>query len=54
LQNEDEFEQLAVSQAKSNRETFAAGAVGDGVRVRYFEAAFLQIFAVIEHGTANE
>jgi len=53
-ENEDEFERLAVSCAKSNRETFAAGAMRDGVWIGDFEAAFLQIFAVIEYGTANK
>lgn len=37
-----------------NGETFAARAVSDSVGIRDFEAAFLQIFAVIEHGAANE
>ena len=37
-----------------NGETFAARAVSDGIGVRHFEAAFLQVFAVIEHGSANE
>lgn len=35
-------------------EAFATGAMRDGVRVRNFEAAFLQIFAVIEDRAANE
>src|ERR1700730_4771382 len=38
----------------SNRETLAAGAMGDRVRVGDFEAALLQIFAVIEHRSADE
>jgi hypothetical protein len=37
-----------------NSKAFAARAVSDGIGVRDFEAAFLQIFAVIEHGAANE
>src|SRR5205809_6272579 len=37
-----------------NSETFAAGAMGDCVRVGNSEAAFLQIFAVIEYRTAHE
>jgi len=37
-----------------NGETFAARAVSDGIGVRHFEAAFLQIIAVIEHGAADE
>jgi hypothetical protein len=53
-ENEDEFKQLESSQAKSNSETLPARAVSDGIGVRHFEAAFLQIFAVIEHGAANE
>ena len=28
--------------------------MSDGIGVRHFEAAFLQILAVIEHGAANE
>jgi hypothetical protein len=32
----------------------AARAVSDCIWVRHFEAALLQVFAVIEHGTANE
>ena len=32
-----------------DRETFAARAVRDGVRVGDLEAAFLQVLAVIEH-----
>src|SRR5437016_5688972 len=35
-------------------ETFAAGTVSDGVGIGDFEAAFLQVFAVIEHRTADE
>ena len=32
---------------KSDRETFAAGAVGDSVRIGDFEASFLEILAVV-------
>jgi len=35
-------------------EAFAAGTMRDSIRVSDFEAAFLQIFAVIEHGAADE
>ncbi len=38
----------------SNRETFAARAMCDGVRVRDFEAALLQVLAEIEHRTADK
>jgi hypothetical protein len=48
------FKQLASCCTESHSETFAAGAVCDSVRIRDFEAALLQIFAVIEHGAANE
>ena len=37
-----------------NGETFAARAMSDGIRIGDFEAAFLQIFAEIEHGAAHE
>jgi len=37
-----------------NSEAFAAGTMGDGVRVGDFEAAFLQVFAVVEHRAADE
>ena len=39
---------------RSDSETFTTGTMGDGVGVRDFEAAFLQIFAVIEDRTADE
>src|SRR6266480_1441022 len=35
-------------------ETFAAGTVSDGVWIGDFKATFLQVFAVIEHRTADE
>lgn len=35
-------------------ETFAAGAVRNCVRIGDFEAAFLQIFAVVEHRAAHK
>ena len=37
-----------------NRETFAARAMCDRVRVGDFETAFLQVIAVIEYRTADE
>src|ERR1700730_15771280 len=46
-----------VARERSNRscsETFATGAMRDGIRVGHFEAAFLQIVAVIEKRTAHE
>src|SRR5437867_4436288 len=38
----------------SDRETFPAGAVRDGVRVGNLKAAFLQVFAVIEDRAADK
>jgi len=38
----------------SDRETFAAGTVCNCVRISDLEAAFLQVFAVIEHRAANK
>ena len=35
-------------------ETFAAGTVSDGIGIGDLKAALLQIFAVIEHRTADE
>src|SRR5207249_1665153 len=37
-----------------DRETLAAGTVSRRVGIGDFEAALLQVFAVIEHGAANE
>src|SRR6478672_6333980 len=37
-----------------NCETFAAGTVSDGIGIGDLKAAFLQVFAVIEHRTADE
>jgi len=39
---------------RSDRETLAARAVRDRIRIGDFETAFLQVFAVIEDRTANE
>src|SRR6266702_4794654 len=39
---------------KSHSKAFAAGTVRDSVGIGHFEAAFLQIFAVIEYGAADE
>src|ERR1700693_6067193 len=39
---------------RSDRETLAARAVRDRIRVGDFETAFLQVFAVIEDRTADE
>lgn len=39
---------------KSDREAFAARAMSHRVRIGDFEAAFLQVLAIIEHRAANK
>src|SRR5205814_10064560 len=48
---------VADQEARSNRscsETFAAGAMGHRIRIRYFEPAFLKIVAVIQERSAHK
>src|SRR5438045_4444042 len=46
-----------VQEARNNQscsEAFAAGTMRDRVRIRYFESAFLEVFAEIEKRAADE